>query len=88
MYELLFSSQQPIAVEFRGHCCNVAFTSIQQQLTDKIVDDQTHEYQNAIEAIQYENVGLQGKRLVIDQKIATLQRCYMGYLENEDKKMV
>ena len=36
MYELLFSSQQPKAKNFRKHCCNVMFSQIQQQLSDTL----------------------------------------------------
>ena len=32
MYELLFSSQQSKAKDFRKHCCNVMFPHIRQQL--------------------------------------------------------
>ena len=35
IYELLFSSQQPKAKDFRRHCCNVLFPHVQQQLSDK-----------------------------------------------------
>ena len=35
IYELLFSSQQPKAKEFRRHCCNVLFPHVRQQLTKK-----------------------------------------------------
>ena len=45
MYELLFSSQQPKAEEFRKHCCYVMFPRVQQQLTNKMKED----YQQAIE---------------------------------------
>ena len=44
MYELLFSSQQPNAKEFRRHCCNVLFTHVWQQLANKIKE----EHQQAI----------------------------------------
>ena len=64
MYEVLFGSQQPLAKKFRKHCCNVMFPHIRQQLTDKLQED----HQKAIEArdtriqaIEYENVGLQGE---------------------------
>ena len=43
------------------------------------------ERDNRIQAIQYENVGLQGEIRAKDQQIATLQRRYVGYLLNEDK---
>ena len=35
MYELLFSSQQPKAKDFRRHCLNVLFPDVRQQLSDK-----------------------------------------------------
>ena len=35
MYELVFGSQQPIAKNFRKHCCNVMFPQIRQQLANK-----------------------------------------------------
>ena len=44
MYELLFSSQQPKAKDFRRHCCNVIFPQIRQWLTNKMKE----EYQKAI----------------------------------------
>ena len=44
MYELLFSSQQPKAKDFRRHCCNVLFPHVRQQLTNKIKE----EHQQAI----------------------------------------
>ena len=41
-----------------------------------------HERDNRIQAIQHENVGLQGKIRAKDQQIATLQRRYVGSLAN------
>ena len=43
------------------------------------------EKDNQIQAIQYENVDLQGKIRAKDQEIAALQRRYVDYLANEDK---
>ena len=34
---------------------------------------------------EYENIDLQGEMRVKDQQIAALQRCYGGYLSDEDK---
>ena len=45
MYELLFSSQQPKAKDFRRHCCNVLFPHVRQQPTNKMKKD----HQQAIE---------------------------------------
>ena len=36
VYELLFSTQQPKAKDFRRHCRNVLFPQIRQQLTNKM----------------------------------------------------
>ena len=45
MYEVVFSSQQPKAKDFRRHCCNVFFPHVRQQLTNKMKED----HQQAIE---------------------------------------
>ena len=45
MYEIVFSSQQPKATYFRRYCCNVIFSQIWQQLTNKIKEP----HQQAIE---------------------------------------
>ena len=55
MYELLFSSQQPKAKEFKRYCCNVMFPQIRQQLT--------------IQVIKYENVTLQSQRDVYQTQL-------------------
>ena len=39
MYELLLSSQQSKAKEFRKHCCNVILPHVRQQLTNKMKED-------------------------------------------------
>ena len=31
MYEIVFSSQQPQAKDFKKHCCNVLFPQVRQQ---------------------------------------------------------
>ena len=82
MYELLFSSQQPKAKEFRKHCCNLMFPHVHQQLTNKMEDDHQQaikekdvalaQCDNQIRAIQHENVALQAQRDVYQAK---LQRC-------------
>ena len=72
MYELLFSSQQPKAKNFRKYCCNVMFPHIRQQLTDEMVDNLRRDHQLAIQAIQHKNVTLQVQR---DVYRTQLQRC-------------
>ena len=39
MFEVLFSSQQPNAEDFRKHCCNVLFPHVRKQLKNKIEED-------------------------------------------------
>ena len=50
-----------------------------------LLNDDLQERYNRVQAIQYKNVGLQDEIRAKDQQIATLQRCYVGYLSNEDK---
>ena len=45
MHELLSSSQQPKAKDFKRHCCNELFPHVQQHLTNKMKED----HQQAIE---------------------------------------
>ena len=59
LYKLVFFSQQPLAKEFRKHCCNVMFPHIRQQIIDKVIKEK--EAAPHIQAIQYKNVGLQGE---------------------------
>ena len=71
MYELLFSIQQSKAKKFRKHCSNVLFPHVRQQLTNNMVeyhqqalkeiDAALAHRDSQIQAIQYENVGLQCK---------------------------
>ena len=39
MYDIVFSSQQPKAKDFRRYCCNVLFPHVRQQLTNKMKED-------------------------------------------------
>ena len=114
MYELLFSSQQPKAKDFRRHCFNVLFPHVQQQVSDKShameIEDLTDRIQapeftneahqqaieekDAVTALlnddlknrEYEDVGLQVEIRAKDQEIAALQRRYVDYLSDADKK--
>ena len=64
MYEVLFGSLQPLAKRFRKHCCNAMFPHIRKQLLDKIQEDHQksiEEWDTRTQAIEYENVGLQGE---------------------------
>ena len=64
MYEVLFGSQQQKAKAFRKYCCNKMFPRIRKQLVDKMQEDHQkaiEDRDNRIQAIEYENVGLQGE---------------------------
>ena len=68
MYELLFSSQQPRAKDFRRHCCNVLFPHVRQQLSNKIQE----EYQQAITDRDNEIKVLEFRNEEHQQKISRL----------------
>ena len=94
-YELVFSSQQPLAKKFRKHCCNVMFPHIRKQLVDKMQEDHQkaiEERDTRIQAIEFENVGLQGEitayqaQLQVSQnRIAELVERYVDYCRNPIK---
>ena len=44
LYNLVFSSQQPLAKSFRKHCCNVMFSHIQQQLIDRVIEEKGRQH--------------------------------------------
>ena len=83
MYEIVFSSQQPKAKDFRRHCCNVLFPHVQRQLTNKMKED----HQQAIEEkdvtisllnddlqkCEYENVALQAQKDVYQAELQKYQ---------------
>ena len=77
MYELVFSSQQPLAKKLRKHCCNVMFPRIRKQLVDKMQEDHQkaiEERDTRIQAIENENAGLQGE---IGELLLILSRIVM-----------
>ena len=55
MYELLFSSQQPKAKDFRRHCCNVLFSQIRRQLSDKLHAMEIEDLTNRVQALEFIN---------------------------------
>ena len=82
MYELLFSSQQSKAKDFRRHCCNVLFPHVREQLTNKMKEDnqQAIEEKDAAIALlnddlknrEYENMVLQAQRDVYQTQVCDL----------------
>ena len=72
MYELLFSSQQLKAKDFRTHCCNVIFPQIRQQLTNKMKEGHQQaieEKDNQIQALESTNEKNQQKILKLNEEI-------------------
>ena len=58
IHEMLFSSQQPKAKNFRRHCCNVLFPQIRQQLTNKMKEEHQQAVtgrDNQIQALEFMN---------------------------------
>ena len=77
-YELVFSSQKQKAKAFRKYCCNKMFPKIRKQLTDKLLEDHQQaitDQDTRIQAIEYENVGLQGE-------IRNARRTITDFIEN------
>ena len=82
MYEIVFSSRQPKAKDFRRHCCNVLIPHVWQQLTNKMKEDhqQAIEKKDATLALlnddlknrEHDNVALQAQRDVYKDQ---LQKC-------------
>ena len=75
MYEIVFSSQQPKAKDFRRHCCNVLFSHVQQQLTIKMKEDHQQAItgrDNQIKALEFTNEKHQQKILRLNKEIVDL----------------
>ena len=83
MYELLFSSQQPKAKDFRRHYCNVLFPHVRQQLLNKMKEDhqQAIEEKDATIALltddlkyrEHDNVALQVQRDVYKERFQNVK---------------
>ena len=69
MYELLFSSQQTKAKDFRRHCFNVLFSHVRQQLSDKSHDMEIEDLTGHIQALEFTN---EAHRQAIKEKDATI----------------
>ena len=55
MYELLFSSQQPKAKDFRKHCFNVLFPHVQHKLSDKLHAMEIEDLVSRVQALEFTN---------------------------------
>ena len=75
MYEIVFSSQQSKAKDFRRHCCNVLFAHIRQHLANKIKEDHQQAItnrENQIQALEFTNEKHQQKILRLNKEIVDL----------------
>ena len=82
MYEIVFSSQQSKAKDFRKPCCNVLFPHPRQQLTNKMKED----HQQAIEEKDNQIQAHQQKILSLNEEIDGLIKnrhvARRGYFDN------
>ena len=75
MYEMLFSSQQPKAKNFRRHCFNVLFPHVRKQLTNKILGEHQQaitDRENQMKALEFRNEEYQQKILKLNKEIDEL----------------
>ena len=82
MYEIVFSSQQVKAKDFRRQCCNVLFPHARQQLTSKMKEDHKQaieEKENQIQAHQQKILRLNEE---IDDLIKNRHVARRGYFYN------
>ena len=66
---MIFSSQQPRAKESRRHCCNVLFSHVRQQLTNKMKEDHQEAIEEKDSALALLTDNLQGR----DNQIQAIQ---------------
>ena len=82
MYEIVFSSQQPKAKDFRRLCCNVLFPHVRQHLANKTKED----HQQAIEEKENQIQAHQQKILRLNEDIDDLIKnkhvARRGYFDN------
>ena len=81
MYELLFSSQQPKAKDFRRHCCNVLFPHVRQQLSNKLHAMEIEDLRGRVQALQFTN---EEERQIHQQKILRLNEDHQQAIKEKD----
>ena len=55
IYEIVFSSQQPKAKNFRSHCFDVLFPHVRQQIRDKLHAIEIENLTSRVQALQFTN---------------------------------
>ena len=81
MYELLFSSQQPRAKDFRRHCCNLLFPHVRQQLSDKSHAMEIEDLTNRVQALEFTN---EEERQAHQQQVLRLNENHQQTIAEED----
>ena len=81
MYELLFSSRQPKAKDFRRQCYNVLFPHVRQQPIDKLHAMDIEDLTGRVQALQFTNEAHQ-------QKIFRLNEEHQQPIEEKDAALV
>ena len=93
IYEMLFSSQQPKAKDFRRHCCDVLFPQIRRQLTNKMKEEHQQAItgrDNQIQVLEFTNeeeCHVHHQEILrpneeINDLIANRHIAYRGYFDN------
>ena len=81
MYEIVFSSQQPKAKDFRRHCCNVLFPHVRQQLSNKLHAMEIEDLRGRVQALQFTN---EEERQIHQQKILRLNEDHQQAIKEKD----
>ena len=68
MYELLFSSQQPKAKDFRRQCCNVLFPHVRQQPSVKLHAMDIEDLTGRVQVLEFTNESLQQNILRLNEE--------------------
>ena len=68
MYELLFSSQQPKAKNFKRHCYNVLFPHVRQQLSDKLHAIEIEDLRGRVQALEFTSEAHQQEILRLNEE--------------------
>ena len=69
MREIVFLSQQPKAKVFRNHCCNVLFSHVRQQLSDKSHAMEIEDLTGRIQTLEFTN---EAHQQTIEEKDAAI----------------
>ena len=81
IHQIVFSSQQPNAKDFRRHCCNVLFPHVQQQLSDKVHAMETEDLTGCVQALEFT---YEEEHQAYQQQILRLNEDHQQAIEEKD----